>query len=321
MPLTRPYPAGRPALELDGVHAGFLSSAAGGDAVGEVVSEQLGADGVIRKHLAGIRYTDVVLQCGPGMGGAFFDWLSLTTSQKHQRRDGAVLETDFDGKERSRLAFTQALVTSIGFPALDAGSKDAAKLTVSLAPEQTHRTAGSGAPIEPETVAVQKTWLSANFRLAIDGLECKQVASVAPITITTALAEQAVGELRDYRREPAHLDVSDLVVTLAEPAAETWNAWFESFVIKGGDHEKTGTLECLAPDLKTVLFTLGFAGLGIYRLHRPGQQRGADSVARVTAFLYCEQVRFTAGAVKPGARRVGPLVDAARVRPDIRVGG
>jgi hypothetical protein len=321
MPLTRPYPAGRSALELDGVHAGFLASSSGGDAVGEVVSEKLAADGVIRKHVAAVRYTDIVLQCGPGMSRTFFDWLALTTSRKHQPRDGAVLGSDLDGKERSRLAFTQALVTSIAFPALDAASKDAAKLTVSLAPEQTHRTAGSGAPIKADAGAVQKKWLPANFRLAIDGLECKKVTSVAPITITTALGEHAVGELRDDRGEPAHLDVSDLVVTLPETAAETWNAWFESFVIKGADQEKAGMLECLAPDLQTVLFTLTFAGLGIYRLQRPGQPSGADSIARVTASLYCEQIRFAAGAVKRGARAIGPVADPARVRPDVRIGG
>ena len=321
MPLTRPYPAGRPALELDGVHAGFLSSSAGGDAVGEVVSEKPGPDRVIRKHLAAVRYTDIVLQCGPGMSSTFFDWLGLTTALKQERRDGAVVATDLDGKERSRLEFARALVRSIALPALDAASKDAANLTVTLAPEQTRRRAGTGARIEAGPVAPQKKWLPANFRLRIDELECRKVTAVAPITITTALAEQAVGELRDSRREPEHLEVSDLVVTLPETDAATWDSWFESFVIGGVVQEKSGTLEYLAADLKAVLFTLSFAGLGIYRLHRPRLQSGADTVARVTASLFCEQILFTAGAVKPVARPVRPVVDPTRVRPDIRIGG
>ena len=63
-------------------------------------------------------------------------------------------------------------------------------------------------------------------------------------------------------------------------------------MIGGAVQEKSGTLEYLAADLKAVLFTLSFAGLGIYRLHRPRLQSGAETVARVTASLDCEQILF-----------------------------
>ncbi|HLZ68718.1 MAG TPA: hypothetical protein VKV26_02295 [Dehalococcoidia bacterium] len=40
--------------------------------------------------------------------------------------------------------FVAPLITSIGFPALDAGSKDAAKLTIKVTPEYTRTTTTSG---------------------------------------------------------------------------------------------------------------------------------------------------------------------------------
>ena len=52
---------------------------------------------------------------------------------------------DFDRKERERATFTDAVVTEIGFPALDAASKDAFVLTVRIAPERVERKGGSGA--------------------------------------------------------------------------------------------------------------------------------------------------------------------------------
>jgi hypothetical protein len=59
---ARGFAAGRFAFELDGTQAGWLESASGGDAEGEVVLEQPGADHVVRKHLGNVRYRDVVLE-------------------------------------------------------------------------------------------------------------------------------------------------------------------------------------------------------------------------------------------------------------------
>ena len=125
-----PTGATRFALELEGKVVGLLASAAGGDAVGEVVVEPPGPDGIQRKHLGAVRYTDIVLACGIAMEEPFWTWLADTVAGKRSPLNGALRILDFDGKERERATFTNALITEIGFPKLDGASRDAFQLTV-----------------------------------------------------------------------------------------------------------------------------------------------------------------------------------------------
>ena len=67
------------------------------------------------------------------------------------------------------------------------------------------------------------------------------------------------------------MEFPNLAVTLAESHAQTWQDWFDDFVVKGNngqDNEKNGSLTFLAPDLKTTLATINFFNLGIFRLSR-----------------------------------------------------
>lgn len=57
------------------------------------------------------------------------------------------------------------------------------------------------------------------------------------------------------------VEFPNLRIELATAFAETWRTWFKSFVIDGNSsamNEKTGTLSFLAPNLSTVLATIGF---------------------------------------------------------------
>src|SRR5947209_5818745 len=63
----RGYVAGKFALELDGIHAGWLYTASGGFPSSDVVTEKLGTDHIIKKHIAGVKYEPIVIQFGPGM--------------------------------------------------------------------------------------------------------------------------------------------------------------------------------------------------------------------------------------------------------------
>jgi hypothetical protein len=300
MPLQRAFAAGHFMLELDGADAGWLASADGGQAVADVVEEKPGADQVVHKHLANVKYTDIQLGFGAGASKTLYDWIADTLGRKYLRKNGALVTADFDFKERERLTFTGALISHIDFPVLDASSKDTAKMTLGLAPEQTKRAKGSGAKLAGQVGAKAAKWASANFRLQIDGLDCTGVSRIDSISIRSVVAENAVGELREVEKEPSHLEISDLMITLSEAKAETFYDWHEDFVIKGNngeDKEKSGTLELLSPT-KDVLFTLSFSGLGIYKVAPMAQPAGVEAVRRVTASMYCEQVGFTPG---PGA--------------------
>lgn len=94
------------------------------------------------------------------------------------------------------------------------------------------------------------------------------------------------------------MHVPNLVVTLSEQGAQTFTDWHESFVIEGKnsqDQEKEGTLELLAADMKEVLFTLTFHGLGIFRLAADKYEAGNEAVSTLTAEMYGETMEFAYG--------------------------
>jgi len=303
MPITeRGQTAGKYAIELDGITAGWVQNVEGGHATSDVVTEKLGSDHLARKHIAGVKYEDITVNCGTGMSKAFYQWIKDSFDHKHSRKNGAVIAANYDFKEVTRLTFTNALVTEIGYPALDAASKDAAKMTIKIAPEYTRWTqqAGGGQSISGKyanDAKVQKKWLPANFRLKIDGLEipCSKVNKIEAIVVKQKVTENPVGELRDYQKEPAHVEIPNLVITFPDSHSKEFYDWHEDFVIKGNngqDKEKGGTLEYLTPNLQEVLFTLTFSNLGIFKCTPEKVEAHSENIRRTKAEMYCEDIKF-----------------------------
>jgi hypothetical protein len=106
---------------------------------------------------------------------------------------------NLEGQIVSRLTFTNALITEIGFPALDAASKDAAKMTIKLSPEYTRYTVTSSGEVIPKPDSqAQKKWLSSNFRLRIDGLaaDTREVIKLEALVFKQKFVEHPIGESR-----------------------------------------------------------------------------------------------------------------------------
>lgn len=296
----RTFTAGKFALDLDGQIVEMLKSAEGGFPKADVVSEAVaGPNQVAKKHIASIRYQDITIQCDPFMPRALSDWVNATLTMSHMRKSGAIVTADFNFKEQNRLQFTNAMLTEIGFPACDASSKEAGYLTLKLTPEFTKMQAGSGAAMKTDLSQVQhKTWLPANFRLNIQGVEqaCKFVNKIEPLVIKQTIVQDQLGQMRDYQKQPGKLEFPNLVITLAEAQAAPFYAWFEDMVIKGNageDRERPGVLEFLSPDLKSVLFAINFSHLGIFSFAPEKVEANAETVRRVKVEMYCEQMTLT----------------------------
>ncbi len=287
------------ALELDGVKIGWLSLAGGGGASGDVILEPTGPDRVVRKHLGGVKYNDIRLGIETGMSATVFQWIKAVLDRQPSRKSGAIISADVQHRERERLSFKDALIAEIGFPALDASSKDAGRIVLTLAPEFTKLTPTPSHPVitGPTAAKTQKKWLVANFRLQIDGLDTSKINRIEALTIKQKLVESAVGELRSVRKEATTLEIPNLIVTLPVANGKTWVDWHQDFVINGNssaNKEKNGTLELLGSNLQDVLFTLTFRHLGITRLTRQMPASG-EGVARVKAEMYCEEIAFEPG--------------------------
>jgi phage tail-like protein len=289
-------------MDLGGQFAGWISSIEGGHATSDVVVEKLGADMIQHKHLAGVKYEEITVNCGTAMSKAFYSWIQASMDRKHTRNDGAIITADYNQNEVGRLNFFQALVTEVGFPACDAASKDAAKMSVKFSPEYTRMVTKTGSALQaPIGKGEQKKWMPSNFRLKLDGLDtaCAKINKIEALTIKQKVVEDPVGEHRDYQKVPASVEYPNLVVTFSEAFADDVYKWHEDFVINGNnsqDKEKGGSLEFLTQDLKTTLFTLTFSGLGIFKCTPEKVEAASENPRRVKAEMYCEQITFAPGS-------------------------
>jgi phage tail-like protein len=92
----RSYVSGRFALDLGGTKAGWLQDVEGGHATADVVNEKQGTDGIVHKHIAGVKYEDISLQIGFSMSKAIYDWISASWRMNYQRKNGSIVAADFD---------------------------------------------------------------------------------------------------------------------------------------------------------------------------------------------------------------------------------
>ena len=296
---NRAFIAGKFAFELDSIRAGWLFKAEGGAAKAEVINEKLGPDHIVKKHIGGVEYEEITVSCGSGMSKGLYEWIKASFDHNYMRKNGAVVAANFNTEELSRLDFFNALISEIGFPALDAAAKDPCKISLKLKPEYTRYKAGAGGKISGGSYSVdqakQKQWLTSNFRLRIDGTDCTRVNKIDALTVKQKNVANPVGEMRDYEQEPANLEVPNLVVTMPESHSKEFFDWHTRFVINGenGDSmEKGGTLEYLSSDLKTTLFTINFEHLGIFKISTDSVESGSDNIRRVKVEMYCENMSF-----------------------------
>ena len=284
-----PRASGRFALLLDDIECGIVHSAEGGGIVGEVVSRR-GPDYFDEKHLANLRYEELVLQVDLSLHASVYAWVAGTLTGGRPRHKGAVAELARPGAPLRQREFFGALLTEVTFPALDASSKDAAYLTLKLAPEYTRTNPPAGKPNPPATTG--SPLRRGSFRLEIDGLDCSRVHEVGALTVRQ-VREPDTGEGRDPDLLPTRLVFPDLSVALSESGAQTWVDWRDDFLVRGNNtaaHERQGRLSLLAADGKRVLAELRLVNLGILRLE-PVQSSAGDR--ELAASLYCERLELT----------------------------
>src|SRR5262252_164172 len=131
---TRQYSAASLMLTLGGVQVGFLKSVEGGEPVGTVASDPADGTGVVKKHVVSVSYQPITMTFGAGMDKSVYQWIADFLSQKSVPTSGAVIFADYNYKEKYRLEFTNALIAAVGFPGVDAHSKDAGVFTLTLQP-------------------------------------------------------------------------------------------------------------------------------------------------------------------------------------------
>jgi hypothetical protein len=139
-----------------------------------------------------------------------------------------------------------------------------------------------------------KDWTAAQFQLEIDRLDCRRVSRIDSFTIKRRVTAVSSGS-GEKSLSAGIVEFPNLTITLSENGAQSWYDWHDDFVVQGHNadsHERRGVLRLMSPDLATELARLEFNRLGIIKLKRHTMS-GTSQVARVTAELYCEQMKFS----------------------------
>ncbi|MCI0439288.1 MAG: phage tail protein, partial [Chloroflexi bacterium] len=323
----RGFTGGRFVLTLDNSEVqGFVQSVDGGNIKAEVVTEQVGPDSSQRKHLATLKYEDITIEVGMGMGKALYQWIEDSLDQRYTRKNGAIVAADFDYGAMSVREFYNALITEVGFPALDAASKDAAYMTIKMSPETiVYKDTSSAGDIQGAVslTKAQKQWLPSNFRFTLGDLPTSRVNKIDAFTIKQSVARDEIGDARDYLREPGKLEIPNLKLTISAADIQPWYVWFEDFVIKGNatqDKELSGSITLLGPDLKEELATIELKQVGIFSLGLEPQDANQDAFARFKVELYVEQMSFqysVAASGDAGASKQEPPVASITLPADV----
>ena len=278
----------------------FVHAVHGGTVVADVVSQTSAKEAFARKSLGAARNEDFRVECAQATSSGLLDWVVASWGSKPPRRDGAVLACDLDYLVHSERGFTGALIAATAFPAFDAAAKTAGRLSVTFAP-LTILTATDPATklaVNLATGAKQTQWLTSNFRLEIDGLDCTKVSRIDPFVVSRPI--ERVESHGSVGLVAGPIDFPSLRITLSAVSAGSWLAWHQDFVVAGNNGpagEKHGVLTLLASNLQTELAHIELSGLGIFRLTTdPPEDASPSQVARWYAELYCEQMTLVPGS-------------------------
>jgi hypothetical protein len=247
---SRSYYANHVALELDGISAGRLLSAVGGE---PALTFSSGAAGTERS--GSLRFEPLTVRMGD-MSAALYDWIGKATTGVATPRAVNVITANLDGKEIYRLAMQNVRLTEVQLDSLDASQTDAARFTVKMLGAQTaHQFGGKGTAISIATQKVSPI-LQANFRLYIQGIDPAPIRARSVDPVGLQIGPTGVIVPWALRFSVPFADAGPLFSWMQETLA-------------GKSAPRQGELQLLTRDLSRVAVSVGFKELMIARISCP----------------------------------------------------
>lgn len=292
MTLTkRAYTAGHFELLIDGhKSSAYVKSVEGGHVRASTIEEPIGPENLRIKHTSVVDIEPFTVDCGISGLGDVLRWIQASWRKKFDRRNGQITHANFDLKRTFEHEFYDALICETTFPTLDGGAKEAAYMKVKIQPERIKSQKTNTAPVQANVGSKQKMWLPSSFRFNIDGIdEMKYANKIESFTVKQGVKKLYTGEDRFPQIEPTKLEVPNIVGTISLEYADKLIEWYDQYVVKGQADpkaQKSGSIEYLAPDKKTVLFEINLFGLGMQHLSIAQSSANQDAMKRVKFELY-----------------------------------
>jgi phage tail-like protein len=304
---SRPYTGGKFSLEFDDKQsAGFVNSIEGGHfkSAGPVQS-MVGHENYVTKYTGKPVFDDITISVGAAMSTSFWKWVGASLDNKPERRNGALVGYDFNFKERTRRSFFDALISEIQFPALDASSKNAAAITIKIAPERIEFKKGDGSSLSggqaQDQMSKQKMWLTQNFRFELErfkGDSSLRNCKIEAFTVKQNIVSHSVGYSLTPEKLPGRLELPQIVVTFPESQVEPWMKWFDHTIGRGNrlDQTTTGMIAYYASDSnKTELMRVELAGVSLVSLEIDKYEAHKEAIASAKATLSVEKLVLKGG--------------------------
>lgn len=296
----RAYAAAHFALSLDNNEdCGVIRSIEGGGVKVDSTTYRYGSGHETWKALGKPKFEAIKLQVGMALGAPFYTWISEFFTGKCVRKEGAIIAADFKYQERARRNFTNAIISEITLPALNASDKNAAYMGVSIAPEKIVFVKGGGRQLSPaKGMDEQKLWTCANFRVTIDQFPeaCRRVTKVDAATIKMNVIEHHVGGQLEPYKFGSRIDYPNLTLTVPEadfqPVADKMQKYWNN---KERPPNFSGSIEYLDNTLAT-LGTLTFTGANIISLVPDRSDATTEEMKMVKVELYTEAMTLKFGA-------------------------
>jgi len=282
----RTYTAGRFQITIDGVTYNSVRSWEGAGVIGDIAVENATVGGVPKKHVASIHYAPLTIEFSYEDSPAFFTLINDLLTNKSSSHAVSITELDFNYKASGpSVEILNAALLEVDFSKFDGSSKEPVRFTLVFQPGQVQ--AGTPNVGNPSPKTGTKAALASNFKFELGTLPCSRIATLSAFTAKRGTKSDNV-------------EFSNLVLTISKADYAAWQAWADSFLVKGQNSdadEKSAALTLLAADMKTVLQTVQFSHVGLVRLSPTPGDSGNERISRFEAELYYEGAMIlTSGA-------------------------
>jgi len=280
---ARSYTASRFGIELTAPQAAhlFAQSVTGGELASDVGKGTVAPGSIVKKQEIGVRFSPITLR------GNALELLSAFQTAFDQRPvwfDGRIVTVDFNDKVLDQTTFLRAGITQIVLSALDASSRDAPTVELTLTPEQVRRSTDANGQSFPYTSKVQKAG-PVLFELRMPGLDdaMKHVMRVESIRLLQRAPASVGGVSAEYaQRAPGGLETGNIVLTIPAAHAGELTQWRQQILAgRSSSLDKTLDLQLLTAS-KGLLLVLHASGVSLVNMR---EVSSPSSESRVQAEL------------------------------------